>query len=225
MTNQVSELGTAGSLWLLAYILFVGMLSSSLCGFWCMIQDHEDSCRFVTYFIDIPDCTSFILLSFYFSSRSLEWTCWYHLFAFTALICLFWTNLVPYVGVADGIGDFFTKLSGVWNCHFSSDCPTPFKLGFLISFIWLLFLYMSNLLVYRFQSNPVFVVCNACLAIPLLSVFYSLFVIDQFGVHVQSNLSLGCLITMVMFPIAYVVLSCYHSASAVFSLLDIFNIY
>ena len=85
---------------------------------------------------------------------------------------------------------------------------------------------MSNLLVYRFQSNPVYVICNACLAIPLLSVFYSLFMLDQTsGIQVKISLSLGCLITMVTFPIAYVVLSCYHSASILFNLLDSFDIY
>ena len=128
--------------------------------------------------------------------------------------------------MADGIDDFAAKLSCTWNCHFTSNCLTVSKLGFLVSALWLLFLYMSNLLVYRFQSNPVYVICNACLAIPLLSVFYSLFMLDQTsGIQVKISLSLGCLITMVTFPIAYVVLSCYHSASILFNLLDSFDIY
>lgn len=166
-----------------------------------------------------------MFLCTFFSSQSLEWTSWFHIFAFGALTCLFWTNLIPSVGVADGLEDFFSKFVSVWNCHFSSICMISSKLGFLIPAVWLMFIYMSNVLVYRFQSNPVYIVCNACLAIPLLSVFYSLFLIDQSGVQVKANLTLGSLITMVMFPIAYVVLSCYHSASVVFNLLDSFDIY
>ena len=34
------------SFWILAYVIFIGFLTSSVCGFWSCIQDHEDSCRF-----------------------------------------------------------------------------------------------------------------------------------------------------------------------------------
>lgn len=168
---------------------------------------------------------NYFINSTLYCSHSLEWTTWFHVFAFGALVCLFWTNVLPSVGMADGLDEFFSKLASVWKCHFSSNCLSPTKLGFVIPIIWLLFIYMSNLLVYRFQSNPVYVVCNACLAIPLLSIVYSLFLIDQTGVEVKASLTLGCLITMVMFPIAYAVMSCYHSSSIVYNLLDNFDIY
>ena len=161
----------------------------------------------------------------FLSSYSLEWTSWFHVFAFASLLSLFWTNIIPSIGAADGLENFFSQLLSIWNCHFSNTCLTASKLGFLIPAFWLLFLYTSNMLVYRFQSNPVFVICNACLAIPLLSIFYSLFYFDHSGVHVRTTLSLGSLITFLMFPIAYVVLSCYHSASIVFNLLDSFDVY
>ncbi|KZS14425.1 Uncharacterized protein APZ42_019743 [Daphnia magna] len=189
--------------WILAYVMFIGFLACSLCDFWSCIQDHEDSSR-----------------------KSFEWTVWFHFFAFIAIICLFWTNILPSFGMADGIDDLSAKLSSIWSCYFSSHCHTASKLGFLVPVFWLLFLYMSNLLVYRFQSNPLYVMCNACLAIPLLSVFYSLFLFDQMsGIQVKVSLSLGSLITMVTFPIAYAILSCYHSTSVVFNLLDTFDIY
>lgn len=163
---------------------------------------------------------------FFSCRKSFEWTVWFHFFAFIAIICLFWTNILPSFGMADGIDDLSAKLSSIWSCYFSSHCHTASKLGFLVPVFWLLFLYMSNLLVYRFQSNPVYVMCNACLAIPLLSVFYSLFLFDQMsGIQVKVSLSLGSLITMVTFPIAYAILSCYHSTSVVFNLLDTFDIY
>lgn len=213
----------AGSVWILTYVMFIGILTCSVCGFWSCIQDHEDSCRFALTIV------WFVVLNFFqhvhFYSHSLEWTSWFHVFGFATLLCLFWTNIIPSFGVADGLEDFFSKLFSIWNCHFSSNCLTAAKLGYLIPALWLFFLYMSNLLVYRFQSNPVYVVCNACLAIPLLSIFYSLFYFDDVGVHFRTTLSLGSLITMVMFPIAYVVLSCYQSASIVFNLLDSFDIY
>ncbi|KAK4010806.1 hypothetical protein OUZ56_019937 [Daphnia magna] len=141
--------------WILAYVMFIGFLACSLCDFWSCIQDHEDSSR-----------------------KSFEWTVWFHFFAFIAIICLFWTNILPSFGMADGIDDLSAKLSSIWSCYFSSHCHTASKLGFLMS-----------------------------------------------GIQVKVSLSLGSLLTMVTFPIAYAILSCYHSTSVVFNLLDTFDIY
>lgn len=83
---------------------------------------------------------------------------------------------------------------------------------------------MSNMLIYHFQSNPVYVICNASLAIPMLSLFYSLFQLDSV-IQVKPSLTLGAWISIIVVPISYIVLSCYHAASLVLNLLDNFDIY
>ena len=120
--------------------------------------------------------------------------------------------------------DFWSKTQNVWNCHFSSDCATSSKLGFLLPVLWLLFVYMSNMLIYHFQSNPVYVICNSALAIPLLALFYSLFELEPV-IQTKSSLTLGALISIVVFPISYILLSFYHAASLVLNLMDNFDIY
>jgi membrane protein CcdC involved in cytochrome C biogenesis len=52
--NENTEL--EGSVWILAYVMFIGFFSCCMCDFWSCIQDHEDSSRLVNSIILHPHC-------------------------------------------------------------------------------------------------------------------------------------------------------------------------
>lgn len=166
-----------------------------------------------------------VRLSFEFSSLCMQWTTWFHVVSLPVLLCFFWIDLFPSIGGSDGLLDFLSKFENIWVCHFTNTCSVPANLGFYIPLFWLLFLYISNLLIYRFYANPLVVVGNACLAIPLLNIFYGSFHVGQSEVEFKGTTSPASLVSMITFPMAYVVLSCYHKASQSLSLLDDFDVY
>lgn len=155
----------------------------------------------------------------------MQWTLWFHIFNLLVMACVFWINLFPSIGGAEDLWDFLNKFENTWVCHFTNTCAISANLGFYIPIFWLLFTYTSNLLLYRFQANPAVVIGNACLAIPLLNVFYGMFYVGQSGILFKGTISLSGLVGVFTFPVAYLILSYYHSACIPLSVSDSFDIY
>lgn len=146
------------------------------------------------------------------------------MFSLVVLTCLFWTDIFPSLGGCDGIEAFWSKFTNVW-IHQITSGDSPARLGLVLPVFWLFFVYVSNLLVYRFLSNPVHVICNAGLSLTLLPIFYSLFQLDHGVFLVRVDFTLGGFFSLVLFPVAYLLLGCYHTASVVLNLLDGFDIF
>ncbi len=169
------------------------------------------------------------MIPFIFASRSFEWSMWFHFFVLCVLSLLFWTDLFPSLGDTDGIEAFWSKFSSIWTHHFTingESNESTSRLGLVLPMFWLLFVYVSNLLVYRFQSNPVHVVCNAGLSLVFLPIFYCIFHVGSGQMFVvRVAFTIGGFFSLVLFPVAYLLLGCYHNASVVLNLLDGFDIF
>ena len=163
-----------------------------------------------------------------FVSRCFEWTGWCHLLALIFLSLLFWTDFAfPTLSGATTLDQFWSNFSNLWVHHFGGGdaANQPARLGWALTTFWLFFLYASNLLVYRFHSNPVHVICNAALALTLLPIFYSLFQLEAGQFHVRVSFTLGGYISLILIIPAYFILASYQTASVLLNMLDGFDIY
>lgn len=131
------------------------------------------------------------------------------------------------MGGADTVGEFWSNFSSIWAHHFGGDevASQPARLGWALTAFWLFFLYTSNLLVYRFHSNPVHVLCNGALALTLLPIFYSLFTFEAGRFQFRLAFTLGGYISLILLLPAYFILAAYQAASVLLNLLDGFDIY
>ena len=152
---------------------------------------------------------------------------WIHVSVLLFLSAFFWTNLFPAVGGLKTFSfeEFGNNFKAIWCCHFSDDCVSPAKLGFILVSFWFLLLVTSGLLLLKFQSNPVAVICNACLALPLLPVFYELIRPDLVGILFTLNVTSNGIIGIVAFVCGYICLSLYHKEQRLLTLTNYFNIF
>ena len=162
-----------------------------------------------------------------FSSRCLRRIAWIHITVFLMLSALFWTNLFPSVGGLEifSLEEFWTRFQSIWLCHFTDDCISLAKIGYVVIGLWFLLMITSSLLLLKYQSNPVVVLCNACLALPLLPVFYGLFRPDLLGVVAPLGISANGIIGIVAFLGGYTCLSLYHKEQRMLTLNNYFNIF
>jgi len=191
-------------LWMGAYVVSIALFTSCLSNFLSNLQN--DSARY---------------------SRCLRMIAWIHITVFLMLSALFWTNLFPSVGGLEifSLEEFWTRFQSIWLCHFTDDCISLAKIGYVVIGLWFLLMITSSLLLLKYQSNPVVVLCNACLALPLLPVFYGLFRPDLLGVVAPLGISANGIIGIVAFLGGYTCLSLYHKEQRMLTLNNYFNIF
>ena len=144
------------------------------------------------------------------------------------LSALFWTDLFPAIGGLEtslNLDEFWMRFKSTWCCHFTDSCTSTAKLGYVVIGFWFLLMITSCLLMLKFQSNPVVVISNASLALPLLPMFYELFQPDLLGIILPLDVSPNGIFGIVAFVCGYICLSLYHKEQGILTLNDYFSIF